>query len=133
LIEGIGVMKDDKEVYKMVKKLAQCTLADKHMNLSIVMIKHLQGLVYWVNNCTLHQQTITMANFTVEQMNGLSIKDLSKFNPNEFETCHLSTSWQANMESQVNHFIMLSIMQQNQMNLIWKRFVLSDAFGQSGL
>jgi hypothetical protein len=33
------------------------------------LIKCLQGLVYWVNNCTLHQQPITVANFTVEQMN----------------------------------------------------------------
>jgi hypothetical protein len=47
----------------------QCDMADRHVNLSTVMIKHLQGLVYWVNDCTLHQQLITAANFTVEQMN----------------------------------------------------------------
>jgi hypothetical protein len=51
----------------------------------------------------LHQKPITAANFKVEQMNSAmsdniywkectsgsdsSIKDLSKFNPNEFETC----------------------------------------------
>jgi hypothetical protein len=33
------------------------------------MIKCLQDLVYWVNNHTLHQQPITAADFTVEQMN----------------------------------------------------------------
>jgi hypothetical protein len=62
-----------------------------------IVIKCLQGLVYWVNDHTLHQQPITEADFTVEQMNSmlsdkiywsnLSMKDLSKFNPNEFEIC----------------------------------------------
>jgi hypothetical protein len=36
LIENIGVMKDNKEVYKMAKQLAQCTVADRHVNLSTV-------------------------------------------------------------------------------------------------
>jgi hypothetical protein len=104
LIEDIGVMKDDKDVYKMTKWLAQKWLvAGRHVNLSTVMIKHLQGLVYWVNGHTLCQQLITVADFTVKQMNSVmsdkiywkecasgsdsSIKDLSKFNPNEFEIC----------------------------------------------
>jgi hypothetical protein len=42
LIEDIGVMKDDKEVYKMAKQLAKCTVADRHVNLSTVLIKHPQ-------------------------------------------------------------------------------------------
>jgi hypothetical protein len=50
--EDIGVMKDDKDVYKMVKQLAQCTVADRYVNLSTVTIKCLQGLVYWVNDST---------------------------------------------------------------------------------
>jgi hypothetical protein len=34
------------------------------------MIKCLQGLLYsYANDCTLHQQLITVADFTVEQMN----------------------------------------------------------------
>jgi hypothetical protein len=62
-------MKDDKDVYEMVKQLAQSTMADGHVNFSTVTIKHLQGLVYWVNDHTLHQKPITAANFKVEQMN----------------------------------------------------------------
>jgi hypothetical protein len=66
LIEVVGVMKDDKDVHEMAKQLAQCMVADRHVNLSTVTIKHLKGLVYWVNNHTLHQQPITVANFTFE-------------------------------------------------------------------
>jgi hypothetical protein len=38
-------MMDDKDVYKMAKWLAQCTMADGHANLSTVVIKHLQIII----------------------------------------------------------------------------------------
>ena len=72
------------------------------VNLSTVAIKHLQGLLYWLTDCHMHQLTTSDADWTQEVMQmamsqkeikGMSkddkkpsVKDMGKFNPDYFQT-----------------------------------------------
>lgn len=100
-IADIGVMKTDKDVDEMAKRSMSRTANDGRVNIGTVAIKRLQGLVFWINDRILRGLTVTAADFTPEEMaNAMnnkvyrkeraegtepSVKDLGKFNPDEFE------------------------------------------------
>jgi hypothetical protein len=98
---------EDKDVFEMVKRLGNRTVAAGHVNIRAIQVKKLQALCHWVHLCYLvcdqqkHGQGITQDDWdddtvmaTIEKMfikkgqdtgNVLAV-DMGKFNPDNFET-----------------------------------------------
>jgi hypothetical protein len=100
LIADFGVL-EDKDVFEMVKRLGNCTVAAGRVNVGVIQVKKLQALCYWVRDQQKHGQGITQDDWdddtvmaTIEKMRikkgrdtgNVSVMDLGKFNPNDFET-----------------------------------------------
>jgi hypothetical protein len=100
LIVDFGVL-EDKDVFEMVKHLGNGTVAAGRVNVGAIQVKKLQALCYWVRDQQKHGQGITQDDWddntvmaTIEKMRikkgrdtgNVSIMDLGKFNPDDFET-----------------------------------------------
>ncbi len=96
----LGVMEGDKDVLEMAKRLSTRAANNGRVLLGTVQIKRLQALVWWVRDHQRRGLALTAANFTVAVMNtsmtsknvdkelghwDASIKDLMKFNPDDFD------------------------------------------------
>jgi hypothetical protein len=99
-IADFGVLEDE-DVFEMVKHLGNCTVAAGRVNVGAIQVKKLQALCYWVRDQQKHGQGITQDDSdydtvmaTIEKMRikkgrdtgNVSVMDLGKFNPNDFET-----------------------------------------------
>jgi hypothetical protein len=99
-ITDFGIL-EDKDVFEMVKRLGNCMVAAGRVNVGAIQVKKLQALCYWVHDQQKHGQGITqddwdndMVMATIEKMRiqkgrdtgNVSVMDLGKFNPNDFET-----------------------------------------------
>jgi hypothetical protein len=101
LIESMSCMTNDNDVNEMAKCSMSRTVMDGHVIMGTVAIKQIQGLVFWIKDHRFHGLPITAEAFTVEEMENamtnkeyrkemaqameLSVKDLGKFNPDDFE------------------------------------------------
>jgi hypothetical protein len=100
-IESMSCMTNDNDVNEMAKRLMSCTVMDGHVIMGTVAIKRIQGLVFWIKDHHFHGLPIMAEAFTVEEMeNAMTnkeyrkemaqatkplVKDLGKFNPDDFE------------------------------------------------
>ena len=99
-IADFGVL-EDKDVFEMVKRLGNRTVAAGRVNVGAIQVKKLQALCYWVRDQQKHGQGITQDDWdddtvmaTIEKMRiekgrdtgNVSVMDLGKFNPDDFET-----------------------------------------------
>jgi hypothetical protein len=100
LIADFGIL-EDKDVFEMVKCLGNRTVAEGCVNVGTIQVKKLQALCYWVCDQQKHGQGITQDDWdddTVMAMikkmciekgqdtGNVSVMDLGKFNPDDFET-----------------------------------------------
>jgi hypothetical protein len=100
LIADFGVL-EDKDVFEMVKRLGNHTVAAGCVNVGVIQVKKLQALHYWVCDQQKHGQGITQDDWdndmvmgTIEKMRieegrdtgNVLVMDLGKFNPDDFET-----------------------------------------------
>ena len=98
-IEDLGVLEGDKDVLEMAKRLAS-RATNARVMLGTVQIKRLQALVWWARDHQRRGLALVANNFDVAAMNAgmtsksvekeqshtdASIKDLIKFNPDDFE------------------------------------------------
>jgi hypothetical protein len=58
LIADFGIL-EDKNVFEMVKRLGNRTVAPGHVNIGAIQVKKLQALCYWVCDQQKHGQGIT--------------------------------------------------------------------------
>ena len=99
-IADFGVL-EDKDVFEMVKCLGNCMVAAGRVNFGTIQVKKLQALFYWVRDQQKHGQGITqddwddnMVMVMIEKKRidkgqdtgNVSVMDLGKFNPDDFET-----------------------------------------------
>jgi hypothetical protein len=100
-IESMSCMTNDNDVNEMAKHLMSRSVMDGHVIMGTVAIKWIQGLVFWIKDCHFCGLPITAEAFTVEEMENammnkvyrkemaqaseLLVKDLGKFNPDDFE------------------------------------------------
>jgi hypothetical protein len=100
-IADFGVL-EDKDVFKMVKRLGNRTVAAGRVNVGAIQVKKLQALCYWVRDQQKHGQGITQDDWNddtvmamiIEKMRikkgrdtgNVLVMDLGKFNPDDFET-----------------------------------------------
>jgi hypothetical protein len=99
-IADFGVL-EDKDVFEMVKRLGNCMVAAGCVNVGAIQVKKLQALCYWVRDQQKHGQGITQDDWDndtvmarIEKMRiekgrdtgNVSVMDLGKFNPDDFET-----------------------------------------------
>jgi hypothetical protein len=99
-IADFGVL-EDKDVFEMVKHLGNHTVVAGHVNVGAIQVKKLQALCYWVRDQQKHGQGITQDDWDdntvmmmIEKMHikkgrdtgNVSVMDLGKFNPDDFET-----------------------------------------------
>ena len=99
-VEDLVVLEMNTDVSDMAKCMASCTVADGHVNLGTVQIKRIQALSWWVRDCRKHRQSIVAVDFNAAVMHTLmehkhiekergmtdaSIKDLNKFNLDDFD------------------------------------------------
>jgi hypothetical protein len=99
-LEDLGVLETDTNIIEMAKHMAARTQAKGRVLLGTVVIKCLQMLVWWVRDHQRHGPALEAANFNVAVMSKvaemknlrcelsdkeLSISDLGKFDPNDFE------------------------------------------------
>jgi hypothetical protein len=99
-IADFGVL-EDKDVFEMVKRLGNRTVAAGRVNVGAIQVKKLQALCYWVCDQQKHGQGITQDDWdndtvmaTIEKMRiekgrdtgNVLVMDLGKFNPDHFET-----------------------------------------------
>lgn len=99
-LADLGVMEGDKDVLEMSKRMASRTVQDGRVTLGTVQIKRLQALVWWVRDHQRRGLELVAADFnvaardaamiskSVEKERGdsdVSIKDLSKFEPDDFD------------------------------------------------
>jgi hypothetical protein len=99
-IADFGIL-EDKDVFEMVKRLGNRTIAAGHVNVGVIQVKKLQALCYWVCDQQKHGQGITQDDWdddtvmaTIKKMRikkgrdtgNVLVMDLGKFNPNDFET-----------------------------------------------
>jgi hypothetical protein len=100
LIADFGIL-EDKDVFEMVKCLGNGMVAAGRVNVGVIQVKKLQALCYWVHDQQKHGQGITQDDWdndtvmaTIKKMRiekgrdtgNVSVMDLGKFNPNDFET-----------------------------------------------
>jgi hypothetical protein len=99
-LADLGTMEGDKDVLEMAKRLSTRTVADGRVLLGTVQIKRLQALVWWVRDHQRRGLVLVAADFDIDAMNAAmtsksvekergttdaSIKDLSKFDPDDFD------------------------------------------------
>jgi hypothetical protein len=99
-IVDFGIL-EYKDVFEMVKCLGNCTVVAGRVNVGAIQLKKLQALCYWVCDQQKHGQGITqddwddhMVMATIKKMRikkgqdtgNVSVMDLGKFNPDDFET-----------------------------------------------
>jgi hypothetical protein len=100
-IEGMSCMTNDNDVNEMAKHSMSRTSTDGHVIMGTVAIKRIQGLVFWIKDHCFRGLPITAEAFTVEEMENAmtnkeyrkemaeatepSVKDLGKFNPDDFK------------------------------------------------
>jgi hypothetical protein len=99
-IMDFGIL-EDKDMFEMVKCLGGHMVAAGCVNVGASQVKKLQALCYWVHDQQKHGQGITqddcdndMVMVTIEKMSidkgqdtgNVSVMDLGKFNPDDFET-----------------------------------------------
>jgi hypothetical protein len=99
-IADFGVLQD-KDVFKMVKHVGNCTVVAGCVNVGAIQVKKLQALCYWVCDQQKHGQGVTQDDWDhdtvmvmIEKMHikkgqdtgNVSVMDLGKFNPNDFKT-----------------------------------------------
>jgi hypothetical protein len=99
-IADFGILEDE-DVLEMVKRLGNRTVAAGRVNVGAIQVKKLQALCYWVRDQQKHGQGITQDDWdddTVMAMikkmriekgrdtGNVSVMDLGKFNPTDFET-----------------------------------------------
>ena len=99
-LDDLGVMEDDKDVLEMAKRMASRPSNAGRVLLGTVQIKRFQALVWWVRDNQRRGLALVAADFTVVVMNAAmtsksvekerghtdaSIKDLVKFDPDDFE------------------------------------------------
>ena len=92
---------DEKDVYEMVKRMGSRTAAAGRVNVGAIQVKKLQALRFWVRDQQTHGQAINAADWdentcvqTIEKMRiekgrdtgNVSVSDLGKFDPEDFET-----------------------------------------------
>ena len=92
---------DEKDVYEMVKRLGARTAAAGRVNVGAIQVKKLQALRFWVRDQQTHEQAVNAADWnedtcvqTIEKMRiekgrdtgNVSVTDLGKFDPEDFET-----------------------------------------------
>jgi hypothetical protein len=99
-IADFGIL-EDKDVFEMVKHLGNRTVVAGRVNVGAIQVKKLQALCYCVHDQQKHGQGITQDDWdddtvmvTIEKMRiekgrdtgNVSVMDLGKFNPDDFET-----------------------------------------------
>ena len=99
-LDDLGVMKGDKDVLEMAKRMATRAANAGRVLLGTVQIKCLQALVWWARDHQRRGLALVAADFNVAVMNATmtltsiekersstdaSIKDLIKFDPDDFE------------------------------------------------
>jgi len=100
-LEDISDMEGDQDVLELSKRSGTRTVGDGRVLLSTVTIKRLQGLVWWIHDRIKHQRPLVAADFTPDVMRMAmtrkryekqmseatppAVKDLGKFNPDDFD------------------------------------------------
>jgi hypothetical protein len=98
-IADFGIL-EDKDMFEIVKCLGNRTVAAGRVNVGAIQVKKLQALCYWVCDQQKHGQGITQDDWdddTVmarskrcvskrDETGNVSVMDLGKFNPDDFET-----------------------------------------------
>lgn len=100
-LEDISDMEGDQDVLELSKRSGSRTIGDGRVLLSTVTIKRLQGLVWWIHDRIKHQRPLVAADFTPDVMRMAmtrkryekqmseatppAVKDLGKFNPDDFD------------------------------------------------
>ena len=101
-IDDLTILEGDRDVTEMAKRMASHTEANGCVNLSTILIEHLQGLVYYVRDHCMHRLMMTAKDWMQETMEMAmtkkevreaskddkepSIKDMEIFNPDYFDT-----------------------------------------------
>jgi hypothetical protein len=100
LIVDFGVL-EDKDMFEMVKRLGNRTVAASRVNVGAIQVKKLQAFCYWVCDQQKHGQGITQDDWDddtvmvmIKKMHikkgrdtgNVLVMDLGKFNPDDFET-----------------------------------------------
>jgi hypothetical protein len=101
LIESMSCMANDNDVNEMAKRSMSCTVMNGCIIMGTVATKQIQGLVFWIKDHRFRGLPITAEAFTVEEMeNAMTnkeyhkemaqateplVKDIGKFNPDDFE------------------------------------------------
>jgi hypothetical protein len=99
-LADLGVMEGNKDVIEMAKPMSSCTAGEGRINLGTAQIKRLQALIWWVRDNQKRGVDLVAAGLTVAEMNEAmihksiekecgskeaSIKDSSKFDPDDFD------------------------------------------------
>jgi hypothetical protein len=100
LLADFGIL-EDKDVFKMVKRLGNRTVAAGRVNVGAIQVKKLHALCYWVRDQQKQGQSITQDDWdddtvmaTIEKIRiekgqdtgNVLVMDLGKFNPDDFKT-----------------------------------------------
>jgi hypothetical protein len=98
-IADFGILEDN--VFKIIKRLGNCTVAAGSVNVGAIQVKKLQALCSWVCDQQKHGQGVTQDDWDddtvmvmIEKMHiekrqdtgNVLVMDLGKFNPDHFET-----------------------------------------------
>jgi len=104
-LADFGILDSDKDVLEMVKRLGSRTEAAGRVFVGTIQVKKLQALCYWVRDHQKRGQVINHEEWdeqavqaTLEMMRiekgreagNLSVKDLGKFDPDDFETYEMA-------------------------------------------
>ena len=100
-LDDLALLEKDEDVSDMAKRLASRPAAQRVL-MTTVQIKNIQSLAWWVRDKSKHGQPLVAADFNAAALAAardrrivegaredkkLSISDLKKFDPDEFEEC----------------------------------------------